>query len=448
MPPTARLATFAAAAIGLGVTLLGPVTAERGAAMSARPAPAPVAGPGRAPAAPVDQVPACTANLDKTAAPREVKLGQVVTVTLKVDGTCPSKDQPADVILAIDHSSSMGTDNKLQAAQSAAVAFVNHMDPALVRIGLVSVTGVATRIQDLTTDKAALVAAINGLGLERGTNIVDGLDVSRRALSGANVRPGANKVIIFLTDGRHRVNNPPIGDLDAVIAAVRTAGIDVYSIALGNDADTAVLRRMATGAAHFFHSPTTAELEGIYLQIAGRIQAQVLYKTTVLTDVVPANMDYVAGSAAPVAPTVSPDGRTLTWRIDNAKAPGYTLTYQLRPRQAGTWPTNVRADLVFEDGFGNRGQKTFPVPTVKVTEEVPVPQPGGCVCRDALRGVPEAVIADALARPDRYHGWRYLLDPNKPPSPANPPRECLSIMNRNIPYHPLWNTVEWHVGCP
>ena len=33
-----------------------------------------------------------------------------------------------------------------------------------------------------------------------------------------------------------------------------------------------------------------------------------------------------------------------------------------------------------------------------------------------------AVIADAMANPGRYYGWRYLLDPGKPESPANPRR--------------------------
>lgn len=45
-------------------------------------------------------------------------------------------------------------------------------------------------------------------------------------------------------------------------------------------------------------------------------------------------------------------------------------------------------------------------------------------------------------------GRRELLDPNKPPSPANPPRECLTLRDRSIPFHPLWNGPIWRVGCP
>jgi hypothetical protein len=71
-----------------------------------------------------------------------------------------------------------------------------------------------------------------------------------------------------------------------------------------------------------------------------------------------------------------------------------------------------------------------------------------CVCADLWRRVPAVVIADALTQPERFYGWLYLLDPGKPPSPANPPRTCLSLHQVGLAYHPLWNKPEWRVGCP
>jgi hypothetical protein len=58
------------------------------------------------------------------------------------------------------------------------------------------------------------------------------------------------------------------------------------------------------------------------------------------------------------------------------------------------------------------------------------------------------VIDEALANPGRFYGWRYLLDPGKPPGPSNPPRECLTLQNVGLDYHPLWNRPLWRVGCP
>ena len=36
----------------------------------------------------------------------------------------------------------------------------------------------------------------------------------------------------------------------------------------------------------------------------------------------------------------------------------------------------------------------------------------------------------------------------EPPSPANPPRLCLTLWTVNIDYHPLFNGPRWRVGCP
>ena len=79
----------------------------------------------------------------------------------------------------------------------------------------------------------------------------------------------------------------------------------------------------------------------------------------------------------------------------------------------------------------------------------PTPVPASnCVCAAVRSRVPAVVVADALANPDRYYGWMYPLDPGKPPSPANPPRTCLSLHQVGLDFHPLWNKPEWRVGCP
>ena len=62
--------------------------------------------------------------------------------------------------------------------------------------------------------------------------------------------------------------------------------------------------------------------------------------------------------------------------------------------------------------------------------------------------VPPAVIADAVANPSRYYGWQLPLNPNTPVGPNNPRRTCLSLRSMSSRDHPLFNAVEWHVGCP
>jgi hypothetical protein len=412
---------------------------------------------GAAPSEPLDD-PVCTIAVDKAAAPPVIQLGESVTVTLKLDGSCPPKVVPADVMLVLDRSGSMVRDNKLASAKAAAIGFVNRTDPAQTRVGLVAIAGTAIRVMSLTNDRPALVQAITDLVSDAGTNLVDGLAEGRRALSGGDVRPDANRVIVFLTDGRHTVPQPPASDLDRVISQVKADGIIVYSIGLGNDLDERVLKRMATSPTHYYFSPDAADLERIYLEIAKRIEAAVLFQNLRITDVVPDNMTYLPGTGRPVEPDVSADGKTLTWSLADIKAPGISLTYQLRPEEAGTWPTNVEANAEYRDGFGHSDTKAFPIPTVRVLAPTPTPLPpatatpppdsAGCVCRIVRERVPAAIIADALAHPETYYGWEYELDKGKPPSPANPPRLCLTLWNVNIDYHPLFNGPRWRVGCP
>jgi hypothetical protein len=71
-----------------------------------------------------------------------------------------------------------------------------------------------------------------------------------------------------------------------------------------------------------------------------------------------------------------------------------------------------------------------------------------CICRIVRERVPAVVVNDAVANPERYYGWQYPLDPGKPPSPANPPRTCLTLSNIALDYHPVWNKPQWRVGCP
>ncbi|MFN2114639.1 MAG: hypothetical protein ACK2T6_02920 [Anaerolineae bacterium] len=75
-----------------------------------------------------------------------------------------------------------------------------------------------------------------------------------------------------------------------------------------------------------------------------------------------------------------------------------------------------------------------------------VPQPD-CICDLVYARVPIQVVQDAVANPTNFRGWMEPLDPGKPPSPANPPRTCLSLLNLNVDYHPQWNQPVWRVGC-
>jgi hypothetical protein len=350
-------------------------------------------------------------------------------------------------MLVIDASLSMGWEGKIEAAKRAATLFVQQMDPALVRVGLVSFYEVATLEQPLTTDQAAVIGAIDALVLDRGTNLVDGLDLARREMMSAGVRRDANRVIVFITDGRHRVQVPPISALDPVVATLRAEGIEVFSIGIGSDHDSAILTRMATSASHYFFSPSATELESILSRIAGTVRAAVLFSSARVTDRLPANMRYVPGFGTPFEPAVSADGRTLVWDFQNVREPGLDLSIRVEPLEVGTWPTNSSADIGFTDGYGVPGELEFPVPSVEVYTDGQPTLPG-CVCDVVRRRVPAEVIEAILKDPGSTYGWMMLLDPGKPAGPNNPPRRCLTLQNLALDYNPRWNRPIWRVGCP
>jgi hypothetical protein len=90
-------------------------------------------------------------------------------------------------------------------------------------------------------------------------------------------------------------------------------------------------------------------------------------------------------------------------------------------------------------------------PTRPITTPTSSPKPTAvpaCVCGVVSDRVPPVVVADALANPQRYYGWQYPLNPGVPPGPGNPLRECLSLANIGLDYHPIWNKPMWRVGCP
>jgi len=71
-----------------------------------------------------------------------------------------------------------------------------------------------------------------------------------------------------------------------------------------------------------------------------------------------------------------------------------------------------------------------------------------CVCWVALQKLPQSVIDEAKAHPERFYGWGLPHDLNKPVSWTNPLRTCLSIHKPNLAYHPIWNSAYWAAICP
>jgi Ca-activated chloride channel family protein len=176
------------------------------------------------------------------------------------------------VILALDVSGSMCSNdvepNRLAVAQSATRTFVQKQ-PSEVRMGLVVFSGFAELVVPPTNDRKALLTAIDGLTVGRGTAIGGALLKGLDAIAEVNqsVRPVGNvpdtgppprattpgatgyvpDIIVLLTDGR---NTRGIEPLDAVPYVVERR-VRVYPVGFGttNPAGRACTRAQLGGDA-------------------------------------------------------------------------------------------------------------------------------------------------------------------------------------------------------
>lgn len=223
--------------------------------------------------------------------------------------TLPSQQRV--IILAIDVSLSMRAadvlPSRLHAAQEAARRFVQEQPPD-VRIGIVSFAGTASLVQQPTSNREDLVAAIDRLQLDRQTAIGSGIVVSlatlfpdegidlaamvldrrspKRPLKPAPAASNPHAAIILLTDGRRTTGPDPLEA--ARMAADR--GIRVFTVGFGTAAgamapvegysifmmfDEETLKAIAdlTGA-EYFHATTADELHKVYERLGSKLVLQ------------------------------------------------------------------------------------------------------------------------------------------------------------------------------
>lgn len=166
-----------------------------------------------------------------------VSLGALIVALArpqKHDSLHSSNVEGTDIVLAMDISSSMlATDlqpTRFDAAKSVATKFVGQRTND--NIGLVVFSGESLSLMPLTSDKAALTNAIQGVkvgDLNDGTAIGDGVaSAINRIVSGQ----AKSKSIILLTDG---TNNA--GDVAPSTAAqiAKEKGIKIYTIGVGTN---------------------------------------------------------------------------------------------------------------------------------------------------------------------------------------------------------------------
>lgn len=151
----------------------------------------------------------------------------------------------ATVMLVIDVSLSMeATDvkpSRIRAAQDAAMSFAKGLTPG-INLGLVSFAGTATVMQQPTTERQPVVAAIGNLKLAQSTATGEGIFAALTAIQGfSSVVGGAEGPpparVVLMSDGKQTVPDDLYAPRGAFTAAqeARKQQVPISTISFGTD---------------------------------------------------------------------------------------------------------------------------------------------------------------------------------------------------------------------
>ena len=180
------------------------------------------------------------------------------------DRLCIPARRWSDVALVIDASSSMAG-GKLDSAIAAASTFVDRLNLPSDRAAVIAYDAQARLVQPLTGSRAALRAALAGLGTGQGTRIDRGLDMGVSALLDPVLRGNNRPVIVLLSDGRQ---TEAAGAIEAAIERAASWDILRYTIAFGADADRGTLLSVAGHPTRAYYAADAAALDEIYSGLA------------------------------------------------------------------------------------------------------------------------------------------------------------------------------------
>lgn len=203
----------------------------------------------------------------------------------------PGKSQicenASDVVLAIDRSGSMDDDSQdppqpLTDVKQAAISFVNQAKPN-DQIGVVSFAnaashppdvGLSSNLENVRAEIAKLAILTDG---PQNTNIGDGLEKSLTEVRSPRHISGSKPVIVLLTDGAANVpelegdSSYPEQFARGIALQAKNAGVEIYTIGLGNKVSKEFLKSITSGPNYFFSAADSGDLSAVYKSISSAI---------------------------------------------------------------------------------------------------------------------------------------------------------------------------------
>ena len=213
------------------------------------------------------------------------------------DGNCELdggfEGDTAEVVAVLDRSGSMDNDTnndatsaKWAGAKNGVMTLVNALAPNTpdVQFGLASYSSSASVNQALTTDPADISSALSGLSTGGSTNIESGLQAADGMFSGT----ADSEIVVVLTNG-----NETTGDAVGYASGMKSAGVKIYTVAYGSDANASTLSQISSGPAYSYLSAQIGAIGSVFAAIGQSIAGEQVIVEGTLAEVLGALGDGV-----------------------------------------------------------------------------------------------------------------------------------------------------------
>jgi len=304
---------------------------------------------------------------------------EVVTTTLRAALDCPARKARVDIVLAIDHSDSMRFLDRLTNAVAAAGAFLDALDPAEVRVGLVAFGSDVTATLAPTDDYAAVRRALAAIEPGGQTAIARALQVSGELLAAR--RPDSLPALVLLTDGEE--SSGDVGVMLATAQRLKDDGVTIATVCAGT-CDRELLQ-VASRQDLAYNVADSAQLVGLYAELAAEF-ARARPRDVHVVDAYAETAQPVEDAILPAPDRLLPD--QAEWTLDVLPESGLELAVGMLPlvREGTFAPVRFAVmEYTFGTGEGSAGRAFFPPvelafatpsgPTATATGPAPTPTP-------------------------------------------------------------------------
>jgi uncharacterized protein YegL len=271
-----------------------------------------------------------------------------------------SQDDPLDLTVVLDTSGSMAG-AALTNAKDAAKALIAELAPN-DRVAVISFADQVVVVQEYTSDRAAVNAAIDGLVAQGNTALYQATAV---AAYKAVASDATRKAVVLLSDGAD-FGGASAATRDEAVNAARNAGVPYFTIAQGSDLDLPYLQEVAdVSKGRLLEAVNPTDLRGLYLGI-GRILRNQYIVTFDASSV-------AALAESTIAVSVTAGERTASDEAAYRPAPGFAPALDISGINAGDTIDGARDVLVNVAGATPDTRVTFFVDGAKVAESATSP---------------------------------------------------------------------------